>query len=261
MDDFDQRFGGIARLFGRDALQRLRRAHVCVVGVGGVGTWTVEALARSGVGELTLVDLDDICVTNVNRQIHALDGEIGRPKTEAMAARVRSINPRLRVHPVCEFFTPANAARLLETRFDCVVDAIDSVANKCLLIAMSKKRGLPVVTSGGAGGRRDPTQVKVADLAQTSHDRLLQKVRDKLRKEHGFPRGEKMFGVPAVFSPEPPLFPHSDGTVCGTKEAGADLKLDCHSGYGTASFVTGAFGFAMAAKAVELIVAAGVRRP
>jgi tRNA threonylcarbamoyladenosine dehydratase len=255
MDDFTTRFGGIARLYGRGGLERLRRAHVAVVGIGGVGTWVVEALARSGVGTLTLIDLDDVCVTNVNRQLHALENTIGRSKVEAMAERVRAIHPQASVHAVGDFFTAANAPRLLETRFDCVVDAIDTVPNKCLLIAHCHGRGLPVITSGGAGGRRDPTQVRVADLAQTTHDRLLQKVRDTLRREYGFPRGEKKFGVPAVFSPESPMFPQSDGTVCGTKEPGSELQLDCESGYGTASFVTGTFGFAMAAWVVRQLAA------
>jgi tRNA threonylcarbamoyladenosine dehydratase len=255
MDDYEMRFGGIARLYGRAALARLRRAHVCVVGVGGVGTWAVEALARSGVGELTLVDLDDVCVTNVNRQLPALDGQIGRSKVDAMAGRVQAINPQIRVHAIQEFFTASNAERLLSMPLDSVVDALDNVANKCLLIASCRARGVPVIASGGAGGRRDPTAVKVADLALTTHDRLLQKVRETLRKEHGFPRDGKTFGVPAVFSAEPPVFPQSDGTVCGTKEAGVELKLDCTSGYGTAGFVTGAFGFVAAAEAVKQIVA------
>jgi len=248
------RFGGIARLYGREGLARLRRAHVCVVGIGGVGTWAVEALARSGVGELTLVDLDDVCVTNVNRQLPALDGQIGRSKVDAMAGRIQLIHPQIRVHAVREYFTADNAERLLASPPDCVVDAIDNVANKCALIAACRARGIPVIASGGAGGRRDPTAVKVADLALTSHDRLLQKVRETLRREHGFARDGKAFGVPAVFSAEPPVFPQSDGTVCGRKEAGVELKLDCASGYGTAGFVTGAFGFAAAAEAVKRIV-------
>lgn len=252
MSDYETRFGGIARLYGTAGLDRLRLSHVCVVGIGGVGTWTVEALARSGVGTLTLIDMDDICVTNVNRQLHALDGNIGKSKVEAMSERVRAINPDAALNALTQFFTTETCDELLKPAYDCVVDAIDNVPNKCHLIAACRTRNIPVVTSGGAGGRRDPGQVKLDDLARTTHDRLLQKVRETLRKEHGFPKGDKQFGVPAVYSPERPQFPQSDGTVCGIKEAGSALKLDCNSGYGTATFVTGTFGFLAAAKAVEV---------
>lgn len=256
MSDFDFRFGGIARLFGAEALARLRAAHVCVVGIGGVGSWTVEALARSGIGKLTLVDLDEVCVSNVNRQLHAVNADVGRAKVEVMAERVRGINPECDVRPALQFFTAGTAGDLLSARYDLVVDAIDSVANKCLLIARCREANLPIITCGGAGGRRDPTQVQVTDLALTSHDRLLQKVRETLRKDFGFPRNEKKFGVPAVFSPEPPVFPARDGTVCAQRPTGADgesLKLNCDSGFGTATFVTGTFGFVAAAHVVEEI--------
>lgn len=265
MSDFDIRFGGIGRLYGANALEKLRRAHVCVVGIGGVGSWTVEALARSGVGKLTLIDLDEVCLTNTNRQVPAVDGAIGRPKAEVMAERARAINPDCRVHACVEFFSAANAHELLgeesdkpgtvTNRFDCVVDAIDNVTNKCLLIAACHQRGIPVVTTGGAGGRRDPTAIRVTDLAFTSHDRLLQEVRKQLRQAHDFPRDPKTpFNVPCACSTEPVVYPHSDGSVCATREAGTELKLDCNSGYGTASFVTGAFGFAAAALAVRQLV-------
>jgi tRNA A37 threonylcarbamoyladenosine dehydratase len=252
MSDFDFRFGGIGRLFGVEALARLRAAHVCVVGVGGVGSWVVEALARSGVGKLTLVDLDEICVSNVNRQLHALDAEVGRPKVEVMAARVRGINPECDVRAALEFFTETSAASLFSTRYDYVVDAIDSITNKCRLIALCHSRQIPIVTCGAAGGRRDPTQVRVADLALTTHDRLLTKTRDVLRKEFGFPGAGKAFGIEAVYSPEPPVYPSSTGGVCDRRESGA-MKLNCDSGFGTATFVTGAFGFAAAARVVQRI--------
>jgi tRNA A37 threonylcarbamoyladenosine dehydratase len=221
-----------------------------------VGSWIVEALARSGVGRLTLVDLDEVCVSNVNRQLHALNADVGRAKVEAMATRVHGINPECEVRPSMEFFTAINADTLLSTPYDFVVDAIDSLTNKCLLIAKCREAEIPVITCGGAGGRRDPTQARVADLAFTSHDRLLQKVREKLRKEFGFPRGEKKFGVPAVFSPEPPVFPDGNGSVCAQRPASANgesLKLNCESGFGTATFVTGTFGFVAAAHVVQAI--------
>lgn len=257
MDDQDylQRFGGIARLYGRPALDRLRIAHVCVIGVGGVGSWIVEALARSGVGALTMIDLDDVCVTNVNRQLPALDGQIGRPKVAVLAERVLLINPACRVHPITEFFTPASAARLLEPRYDFVIDATDKLTNKCLIITGSRERGCPVLTVGGAGGKRDSTAVRVADLAHSVQDELLRQVRRKLRRDFGFPGGHEPFGVACVYSPEKPVFPWADGTCSAEPEPGSSLKLDCASGFGTATHITGAFAFAAAGEVVRQLTA------
>ncbi len=225
-----------------------------MVGLGGVGSWAVEALARSGVGELTLVDLDDVCISNVNRQLHAVIGEFGKPKVEAMARRVTAINPDCIVHPLQSFFLASNADEILQTHYDAVLDAIDSLSLKCLLIAKCRERQIPVVTVGAAGGRCDPTAIEVTDLAFSSHDRLLQEVRRCLRKNHGFPRGDCAFGVECVFSREEPVFPATDGSVCKDRSASSDLRLDCNSGFGTAAFVTGAFGFAAAARVVGRIV-------
>jgi len=251
-DDYLQRFGGIGRLYGRTALDRLRASHVAIVGVGGVGSWTVEALARSGVGALTLIDLDDVCVTNVNRQLPAVDGNIGRPKVDALADRVSLINPECRVVRKPDFFTASSADELLQAKFDFVVDATDKLSNKCLLIVKSRERGYPVITVGGAGGKRDGTQVRVSDLAHTEQDELLRQVRRKLRREFGFPRGEQTdFGIPAVFSPEKPVYPWADGSCSTEAEPGSSLTLDCASGFGTATAVTGAFGFAVAGEIVR----------
>jgi tRNA A37 threonylcarbamoyladenosine dehydratase len=253
MNQYQRRFGGLGRLFGAAGLDRLSRAHVCVVGLGGVGSWAVEALARSGVGELTLVDLDDVCISNVNRQLHALDGELGKPKAEVMARRVQAINPDCVLHPLQAFFVKSNAEEILQTRFDAVLDAIDALSLKCLLIAMCRERGIPILTAGGAGGRRDPTAIEVTDLAFSSHDRLLQGVRRKLRQEHGFPRGDRPFGVECVLSREQVVYPSKDGSVCTDRAASSDLRLDCNSGFGTASFVTGAFGLVAASRIVQRI--------
>jgi tRNA A37 threonylcarbamoyladenosine dehydratase len=253
MNGYEARFSGIGRLFGTDGLERLRRAHVCVVGLGGVGSWAVEALARSGIGELTLIDLDDICVSNVNRQLHALDGELGKPKVEVMAQRVRAINPDCQVHALQAFFLKSNADEILQTKFDAVLDAIDSPSRKAWLIAACRERGILVLTTGAAGGRRDPTALEVIDLAFSSHDRLLEEVRGKLRRKHGFPRGDKPFGVECVVSREPVVYPKVDGSVCTQRGDSNDLRLDCNSGYGTASFVTGAFGFAAAGRIIQRI--------
>ncbi len=253
-EDFAQRFGGIARLYGADGLARLSRAHVCIIGVGGVGSWTVEALARTGIGALTMIDLDDLCITNTNRQLPAVDGQIGRPKIDALSDRVLLINPACRVERVPEFLTPASAARLLAPRYDFVIDATDRLTNKCLIIAGCRERGVPVLTMGGAGGKRDCTQVRIADLAHTVHDELLRQVRRKLRREMGFPRerGED-FRVPCVYSPEMPVYPWKDGTCSPDPEPGGSLALDCASGFGAATFVTGTFGFAAAGEVVRRI--------
>ncbi len=251
-----ERFGGLGRLYGRTALEKLARAHVAVIGVGGVGSWTAEALARSGVGRLTLIDMDDVCITNTNRQLPALDGEIGRPKVEVLAERIRRINPGCTVDAVTEFFLESTADRLLAPcqPFDWVVDAVDRMAIKSLLLAKAHERGIAVLTVGGAGGRRDPTQVRCGDLGATGGDALLRQVRRELRRTYGWTKGRgAAFGVSAVYSAEPQIFPQSDGTVCATKEIGENLRMDCASGYGAACFVTGAFGFAAAGEVVRRI--------
>ena len=173
MSDFETRFGGIARLYGTDGLQKLRAAHVCVVGIGGVGTWAVEALARSGIGALTLVDLDEICVTNINRQSHALTETVGRAKVEVMAERIRAINPDCRVTAEQKFFNAQTSEELLAPKFDFVLDAIDNMPNKVLLLVQCREKNLPVIACGGAGGRRELTSVRLGDLSKASHDKLL----------------------------------------------------------------------------------------
>lgn len=253
-DDWSSRFGGIARLYGQEGLRRLQNAHVCVVGVGGVGSWSVEALARSGIGTLTLIDLDDVCVTNVNRQLPAIDGQIGRPKVTALAERISRINPSCKVHALAEFFTSSTADDLLQTRYDFVVDAIDKLSNKCLLIARCRAAKIPIITVGGAGGKREGCRVQVRDLAKSEQDDLLRFVRRKLRREYGFPNEKGAeFGVPCVFSSEKPVYPWANGTCAANPESGSALTLDCGSGFGTATFVTGTFGFIAAGEVVRRI--------
>ena len=252
-DDFERRFSGIARLYGADGLARLRAARVAVIGVGGVGSWVAEGLARWGVGATDLVDLDDVCVTNANRQLHALDGTVGQPKVEAMAARVRAISPTCRVNVVHDFFTARSAASVVTGELSWVVDAIDGVANKALLVARCREVGVPVVVVGGAGGRRDPTRVTVRDLAESGGDGLLRRLRKVLRTEHGL-AGKGPWGLPCVFSDEPQVFPSQDGGVCERREEGGrTLRLDCATGYGTASFVTGVFGLVASSVVVEAV--------
>lgn len=242
---FTQRFGGIARLYGHSALERFRTAHVAVVGIGGVGSWAAEALARSGIGTLTLVDLDELCLTNTNRQVHAVDGQVGRSKVRVMAERLATINPEAAVHPREEFYSEKNSDRILDGAFDAVIDAIDVVRPKCHLLAACALRGLPVVSCGGAGGRRDPARIAVADLSRTHGDALLGQARKQLRSDYGFPSGEgkaRGFGIPAVFSDEAPVYPDADGCVSAIRPADLPPGLRCDAGYGTATHITATFG-------------------
>lgn len=209
----EQRFGGIGRLYGREGLQRLADSHVAVVGIGGVGSWAAEALARSGVGEISLFDLDDVCVTNTNRQVHAIEGSVGKAKVEVMAARIRAINPACRVHAVADFVTRETMAEYI-VDFDYLIDCIDSVAAKAALIAWCKRRKIPVITTGGAGGQVDLTQIQVADLNKTFNDPLAAKVRSTLRRDYNFSRTPgRTYSVPCVFSSEQLRYPKPDGTV------------------------------------------------
>jgi tRNA A37 threonylcarbamoyladenosine dehydratase len=255
-DSFLLRFAGIARLYGQPALECFRRAHVAVIGVGGVGSWAVESLARSGIGRLTLVDLDEICLTNVNRQLHAMAGQIGRQKTAAMAERIRAIHPQAEVTVVERFFTEQSAASILAAGFDAVLDAIDSTTHKALLLAECRRRGLITVTCGGAGGRRDPTRIRVADLAASGKDPLLHQVRRTLRRDFGFPKtpmGKKPdpMGIDAVFSDEAPVFPQCDGSVSPERQDSASGRLGCESGFGSVTHVTATFGLVAAGRMLE----------
>lgn len=256
--DWTDRFGGIDRLYGSGALARLSQARVAVIGLGGVGSWAAEALARSGVGQLSLVDADDLCLSNTNRQLPALQGQYGRGKAEAMAERCLAINPRAAVDPVASFLTPSNLDDLLDRDFDLVLDACDSFRTKVEAVAWCRRRKLPVVTVGSAGGRLDPTLVRVRDLSRTEHDAMLALVRKKLRSDFNFPRGaQRYFGVPAVYSLENVRYPQADGSVCGLRprlDPDAALKLDCGTGLGAATHVTGTFAFAAVGKALEILL-------
>lgn len=248
------RFGGIARLYGADALERFRQAHVAIVGIGGVGSWVAEALARSGVGTLTLMDLDDICLTNTNRQVHALDDTIGQAKISAMARRLRAINPEIVVHERPAFYGESTTSAFFETPYSAVVDAIDSVRQKAHLLAAARERAVPIVTIGGAGGRIDPTRIRVADLSRSEGDRLLMLVRKKLRTEHRFPRVDKgKFKIPCVYSDEPPRFPGADGSVCATRTPGSPGGLNCDAGLGSATHVTASMALFATGLVLEVV--------
>lgn len=242
-----RRFGGIDRLYGHGSLARLAGAHVCVVGIGGVGAWAAEALARSGVGRLTLIDLDHVAESNVNRQVHALTDTLGQAKVLAMKERIAAINPDCAVATIEDFVTPENAATLIPP-CDAVIDAIDQVKAKAALIAYCRRAKIPVVTTGGAGGRTDPARLKVDDLSRTTQDALASKVRARLRKEFGFPRDpKKKFGVACVYSDEPIRRPVGTD-ACDIDESGLH-GLNC-AGYGSSVCVTAAFGFAAAARVI-----------
>ena len=255
-----RRFGGVARLYGNSGLVKLQAAHIVIVGVGGVGSWAAEALARNAVGTITLVDLDNINEGNVNRQIHALEGEFGKAKIIAMAERIRAINPACVVREIEDFVTVENASTMLDFHFDCLVDCIDDATAKAVLAAQCKTAKTPIIMSGSAGGRLDPTKIKVADLSAVTNDKLLAKVRNLLRRDHGFDKATQTkklakFGVLCVYSDEPtikPETPHTEGTF--KADLSSFTGLNC-AGYGSSVCVTAPMGFAAAQLAINLIIA------
>ena len=258
-----RRFDRMGRLVGDAGMQRLFASHVLVVGLGGVGSWAAESLARPGAGKLTIVDFDLICVTTANRQLHALRGTTGKSKAAVTAERLRQINPRCEVVPEATFYNEESSAALLSGAPDLVVDAIDNLAAKTHLIATCRARGLPLVVSGGASGRMDPTQIRVADLNTVGHDPFLAATRKLLRRNHDFPQSDKQpWGIPTVHSLEAPADPvdldydNGEGFRCVCPHGGNDLHGCMHRNviYGTAGFVTGAFGLACAAAAVRQLL-------
>lgn len=250
-ESWQTRFDGLDRLYGRGSLNRLAKSHVAVIGIGGVGSWSAEALARSGIGQLTLIDLDDVCISNTNRQLHALSSTIGRPKVEAMAERIALINPECTVHAVQDFLTASTLASLLALGFDHIIDAIDSLNNKVCLLSHCYQVKQPVVTVGGAGGRIDLSKIDICDLSQTTNDGLLRRVRKQMRKDGLVTLDTPSYGIPAVYSRERPRFLAKNGQICFEGSQTDRQRLNCESGYGTASFVTGAYGFAAAGRVVS----------
>ncbi|MBD8658209.1 tRNA cyclic N6-threonylcarbamoyladenosine(37) synthase TcdA [Oxalobacteraceae sp. CFBP 13730] len=258
--DFARRFGGIGRLYGEPALERFRAAHVCVIGVGGVGSWVVEALARSAIGHLTLIDLDNVAESNINRQIQALSSTIGMPKIEALRQRIAEINPFCKVTLVEDFIDLENIETLVANQgFDYVVDAIDSVKPKAALIAWCSANKMPLVVVGGAGGQIDPTKVEIRDLARTEQEPLLKKVRKLLRAQYGFSRGEKQkYHIDAVFSMEPLRYPDT-GDACEIDDNGI-TGLNC-AGFGSCMVVTATFGMVTAGQVLRRLAEAANANP
>jgi tRNA A37 threonylcarbamoyladenosine dehydratase len=255
--DAERRFGGIGRLYGAPALARFRTAHVCVIGVGGVGSWIVEALARSAIGELTLIDLDNVAESNINRQIQALSGTIGQAKIGALAERIAQINPWCRVHLVEDFIDPDNLDQMIAGKgFDYVIDAIDSVRAKAALIAYCRDHGLPVITIGSAGGKTDAALIEVRDMSKTEQEPLLKMVRKRLRTDYGFPRSLKTkFNVDAVFSMEPVALPLADASCAIDGPASGVSGLNC-AGFGSSMVVTATFGMIAAGHVLNKLAAA-----
>lgn len=253
MSQFEQRFGGTQRLYGKSETDILKGSHFCIVGIGGVGSWCAEALARTALGKLTLIDLDDICITNTNRQIHALQNTIGQPKVDAMAERIKGINPDSVVNVIEDFVTAENVAEYLSLGFDYVIDATDSVKAKAAMIYYCKRNKIPIITIGGAGGQIDPTQVAVTDLTKTIQDPLAAKLRSELRRFYHFSSNKKRrFGVDCVYSTEQLRYPQTDGKIGQSKNSqSGSAKLDCNSGFGAAVAVTATFGFVAVARAIS----------
>ncbi|HTD06168.1 tRNA cyclic N6-threonylcarbamoyladenosine(37) synthase TcdA [Undibacterium sp.] len=250
--DFERRFGGIARLYGDAAFARFQAAHVCVIGVGGVGSWAAEALARSAIGRITMIDLDNVSESNINRQIQANSETLGKAKVTALAERIALINPRCQVSEVEDFVSADNLDAMIGAHsFDYVIDAIDSVKAKTALIAYCRKNAISLITVGGAGGQVDPGKIEIRDLSRTEQEPLLALVRKRLRQQHGFPRGAKSkFGIDAVFSMEALKMPPAEEVCVIEGEDAADATgvtgLNC-AGYGSSMVVTASFGLAAAA--------------
>jgi tRNA A37 threonylcarbamoyladenosine dehydratase len=263
MSEFEEKFGSLSRVYGDDTLQKIRNLHICIVGMGGVGSWAAEALARSGVGKLTLVDGDTISKSNTNRQIHTLDSTIGKAKVDVMRDRILDINADCEVQVINQYLDDDNLRDVLERGYDGVIDAIDNIKYKSAMIYCCKRNKIPIVATGGAGGLTDPTMIEIKDLSRTWNDPLASAVRLCLRQVHSFARDlKRSFGVPCVYSIEQQRYPDKDGNVGYQKPGVAKLSLDCAYGYGSSVMVTGCFGFTAAAQMIEVLLKKkNVKRP
>ena len=257
-EDYNQRFGGIARLYGVQGLKNLMNSHVLIVGLGGVGSWAAESLARSGVGSITLVDLDDICITNTNRQLPAMSGQYGKLKVNVLKERILSINPQCMVYCIEDFFTERTADDILDNNYDFVIDAIDSLNNKALLIAKCRDKNFPLIVTGGCAGKINPSLIRSDDLGLANNDSLLFRLRKKLRRDYGFKDNGKYtsvkkqkFNITSIYSPEEPIFPTADGGTCNVPDEESNLKLDCQTGMGSVSHITAVFGFMAAGHVIN----------
>jgi len=256
MSQYEEKFSSLSRVYGVEMMKMLANAHICVVGIGGVGSWAAEALVRTGIGKITLVDGDTISRSNANRQIHTLESTIGQSKVDTMKQRLLDINSECEVQTIGQYLDESNFRDILERGYDCVIDAIDGFKSKTKMIYCCKRNKIPIITTGGAGGLIDPTKIQVSDLSSTWNDPLAAKVRSELRYWHGFTRNKRYtFGVPCVYSIEQQRYPDKDGNVSYAKPGVSGLSLDCNFGYGSSVAVTAMFGFTAAATAIERLAA------
>ncbi len=250
-------FGGISRLYGSNTKELLSNIHVTIIGIGGVGSWASEALVRSSVEHLSLIDLDDICISNINRQIHTTSHSIGQLKVESMKDRLISINPNCEIETRLDFINKENLTKLISKDTDYVIDAIDDARVKASLVAYCKRNKINIITTGGAGGQIDPLKITVSDLNKSWQDPLSAKVRNELRRNHGFSRNPKrVYGVECVFSTEQVRYPTSDGKVSYAKQTNSNSnKLDCSQGLGASVMVTSTFGMVTASRVINRLLA------
>jgi tRNA A37 threonylcarbamoyladenosine dehydratase len=254
--DLKRRFGGIAKLYSDKGLEKFMQSHVCVVGVGGVGSWACESLARSGIGEITLIDMDIVSESNINRQLPAMTSTIGRDKTAVLAERILEINPDCKVHIIDDFVTVENAPELITENIDFVIDCIDSSLAKASMINHCKRSKIKIITLGGAGGKIDPARIKVNDLILTKQDPLLSKTRKVLRQKYGFTKTpKKRFNVPCVFSDEVQLYGADDGTVSFDKPTEKTSTLSCAGGLGSCTTVTATFALYAVSEVLKRLAA------
>lgn len=263
--DHARRFGGLDRLYGPGALQRLAGAHVAVAGIGGVGSWCVEALARSGVGAITLIDLDNIAESNINRQLHALDATLGQAKVQAMSDRIAQINPACRVHALEDFVTPENTADVIPPDSSVLIDCTDQAPAKIAMILHARRLRLPLLVCGGAGGKTNPLALRAGDLCASTNDALLSKLRNVLRRQHGFARPASAasgrqgraktprMGVRVLWFDQPAVLPAVWEQQGNSSPGEAPQGLSC-AGYGSAVSVTATMGMAAAAEAIHHVL-------
>ena len=254
--DWQRRFGGIAKLYGEQGLAQFTSSHICVIGVGGVGSWAVESLARSGIGEITMIDMDVVSESNINRQLPAMSSTLGRDKTAVLAERIEEINPECKVNIIDDFVTIENVAELLNTSMSFVIDCIDSSRVKAALISHCKQSKIKVITLGGAGGQIDPGKVTIGDLSQTKQDPLLSKTRKLLRQDYGFSTNPKRrFSIPCVYSEEAQRYAAEDGSFSFDKPSGAGGSLNCAGGLGSCTTVTATFALRAVAEVLKKLAA------
>ena len=255
--DTEELFSGIDRLYGKGASEALSGKHVCVIGLGGVGSWCVESLARTGIGKITLIDFDTISKGNINRQMHALHSTLEQKKSDVLKERVLDINPACECNIIDDFINRDNLWDLLgpDVHYDYVIDAIDSITYKAEIIYFCKRNKRPVISTGGAGGVTDPTTIMVKDLSRTYNDALAAKVRSRLRNEHGFSKNPaRYFGIECVFSTQQKIFPDQCGNVSTRKPGIHGVHLDCRFGYGSVSYVTAVFGFMAVSRVINQLI-------